>query len=67
VVAAVPSEESGSWGVESVAEEFEIPVLQLASFAVGQDGKQVLEKKNHHGTSCVFLELQCATSFSFIL
>jgi hypothetical protein len=33
-VAAVQSEEIGSWGTESVAEEFEIPDLQLALWAV---------------------------------
>jgi hypothetical protein len=29
-VAVVQSEEIGSWGAESIAEEFEIPELQLA-------------------------------------
>jgi hypothetical protein len=33
-VAAVQSEEIGSWGAESVVEEFEIPNLQLALWAV---------------------------------
>jgi hypothetical protein len=33
-VAAVQSEEIGSWGAKSVAEEFEIPDLQLALWAV---------------------------------
>jgi hypothetical protein len=33
-VAAVQSEEIGSWGAESVVEEFEIPDLQLALWAV---------------------------------
>jgi hypothetical protein len=61
----VQSEESRSWGTESVAEEFKIPTLQLAYFTFDQDGRQVLERKNHHGTSCGFPELQCAISFSF--
>jgi hypothetical protein len=41
-VAAVQSEKIGSWGAESVTEEFEIPDLQLALWAVhsaDQDGK----------------------------
>jgi hypothetical protein len=33
-VAAVQSEEIGSWGAESVTEEFEIPDLQLALWTV---------------------------------
>jgi hypothetical protein len=33
-VAAVQSEVIGSWGAESVAEEFEIPDLQLALWVV---------------------------------
>jgi hypothetical protein len=33
-VAAVQSEEIGSWGTESVTEEFEIPDLQLALWTV---------------------------------
>jgi hypothetical protein len=33
-VAAVESEEIGSWGAESIAEEFEIPDLQLALWAI---------------------------------
>jgi hypothetical protein len=33
-VVAVQSEEIGSWGAESVVEEFEIPDLQLALWAV---------------------------------
>jgi hypothetical protein len=33
-VAVVQSEEIGSWGDESIAEEFEIPDLQLALWAV---------------------------------
>jgi hypothetical protein len=53
----VQSNETKSWGVESVTVEFEIPTLQLASFATDPNGKQVLEMKNHHGTSCGFLEL----------
>jgi hypothetical protein len=62
----VQSEETKSWGAESNAEESGIPVLQLASFAADLDGKQVLEKKNHHGSSCGFFELQCTASFSFV-
>jgi hypothetical protein len=60
----VQIEETESWGAESDAEEFGIPVLQLASFAADHDGRHVHVKKNHHGTSCGFLELQCA-AFSF--
>jgi hypothetical protein len=51
-VAVVQSEEIGSWGVESVAEEFEILNLQLALLAVhsaAQDGTQVLAMMNQHG------------------
>jgi hypothetical protein len=55
-VAAVQSKETKSWGAKSVAEEFEIPMLHLASFAADQDRRHVLEK-NHHRTSCGFLEL----------
>jgi hypothetical protein len=33
------SEEIESWGAESVVEESDIPMLQLASFAVDQDGR----------------------------
>jgi hypothetical protein len=33
-VAVVQSEEIGNWGAESVVEEFEIPDLQLALWAV---------------------------------
>jgi hypothetical protein len=58
VVAVVQSEETESWGTESNAEEFGIPALQLASFATDQDERQVLMKKNHHGASCGFLDLQ---------
>jgi hypothetical protein len=65
-VEVVQSEETESQGAESIAEESGIPVPQLASFVADPDGKQVHEKKNHHGTSCGFLELQCAASFSFI-
>jgi hypothetical protein len=57
VVAVVQSEETESWSAKSVAVEFEIPTLELASFAANQDGRQVLEKKNHHKTSFGFLEL----------
>jgi hypothetical protein len=62
----VQSEETKSQGAESIAEEPGIPTPQLASFIADPDGKQVYEKKNHHGTSCGFLELQCAASFSFV-
>jgi hypothetical protein len=55
-VAAVQSKETESWGSKSVTEEFEIPMLHLASFAADKDGRHVLEKK-HHRTSCGFLEL----------
>jgi hypothetical protein len=51
-VAVVQSEEIGSWGAESVAEEFEILDLQLALLAVhsaAQDGIQVLVMMNQHG------------------
>jgi hypothetical protein len=51
-VAAVQSEEIGSWGAESVTEELEIPDLQLALWAVhsaDQVGKQVLVVMNQHG------------------
>jgi hypothetical protein len=68
VVAAMQSEESGSWGTEFATEEFETPVLQLASFvarSVDNDGRWVLAMKNQHETSCCFPELQCsASSFS---
>jgi hypothetical protein len=66
VVSVVQSEETESWGDESNAEESRIPVLQLASFAANLGGREALEKKNHHRTSCGFLELQCAASFSFV-
>jgi hypothetical protein len=51
-VAAVQSDEIGSWGAESVTEELEIPDLQLALWAVhsaDQVGKQVLVVMNQHG------------------
>jgi hypothetical protein len=51
MVAAVQSEEIGSWGTESVAEETEILDLQLALLAVhsaAQDGTQVLVMMNQH-------------------
>jgi hypothetical protein len=51
-VAAVQSEEIGSWDAESVAEEFEILDLQLALLAVhsaAQDGTQVLVMMNQYG------------------
>jgi hypothetical protein len=51
-VAAVQSQEIGSWGTESVAEEIEILDLQLALLAVhsaAQDGTQVLVMMNQHG------------------
>jgi hypothetical protein len=50
-VAAVQSEEIGSWGTESVAEEFEIFDLHLALLAVhsaAQDGTQVIVMMNQH-------------------
>jgi hypothetical protein len=46
------SEEIGSWGTESVAEEFEILDLQLPLLAVhstAQDGTQVLVMMNQQG------------------
>jgi hypothetical protein len=51
-VVAVQSEEIGSWGAKSVAEEFEILDLQLALLAVhlaAQDRTQVLVMMNQHG------------------
>jgi hypothetical protein len=51
-VAAVQSEKIRSWGAEFVTEEFEIPDLQLALWAVhsaDQDGKYVLVMMNQHG------------------
>jgi hypothetical protein len=51
-VAAVQSEEIGSWGAESVVKEFEILGMQLALWAVhsaDQVGKQVLVMMNQHG------------------
>jgi hypothetical protein len=51
-VAAVQSKEIGSWGIESVAEEIEIPDLQLALWAVHsteQVRKQALVMMNQHG------------------
>jgi hypothetical protein len=65
-VVVVQSEETESLSAEFVTEELEIPALQLASFAADQDERHVLERKNHHRTSCGFPELQCAASFSFI-
>jgi hypothetical protein len=53
VAAAVQIKEIGSWGAESIAEEFEILDLQLALLAVhsaAQDGTQVLVMMNQHGT-----------------
>jgi hypothetical protein len=50
-VAAVQSEEIGSWSAESVTEEFEILDLQLALLAVhstDQVRKQVLVMMNQH-------------------
>jgi hypothetical protein len=50
-VAAVQSEEIGSWDAESVIEEFEILDLQLALLAVqsaAQDGTHVLVMMNQH-------------------
>jgi hypothetical protein len=43
VMAAVQSEETESWGTEFDAEVFEIPALQLASFAAIPDERQVDE------------------------
>jgi hypothetical protein len=51
-VAAVQSEEIGTWGAKSVAEEIEILDLQLALLVVhsaAQDGTQVLVMMNQHG------------------
>jgi hypothetical protein len=51
-VSVVQSEEIGSWGTESVAEEFEILDLQIALLVVhsaAQDGTQVLVMMNQHG------------------
>jgi hypothetical protein len=67
VMAPVQSEEADSWGTESDVEVFEIPALQLTSFAAVPDERYVLEMINHHGTSCCFLGLQCATSSSCAL
>jgi hypothetical protein len=47
----VQSEEIGSWGTESIAEEIEIPDLQLALWVVhsaDQVRKQVLVMMNQH-------------------
>jgi hypothetical protein len=66
-VAVVQSEECGSWGTESITGEFEILDHQLAFWAVrsiDQDGRQDLERKNHHEISYGFPELQCAASLS---
>jgi hypothetical protein len=52
MAAVVQIEEIGSWGAESVAEEFEILELQLALLAVhsaAQDRTQVLVMMNQHG------------------
>jgi hypothetical protein len=52
VAAVVQIEEIGSWGAESVAEEFEILDLQLVVLVVhsaAQDGTQVLVMMNQHG------------------
>jgi hypothetical protein len=38
-VAVVQSEETESWGAESIAEESGIPTLQLASFVADPDEK----------------------------
>jgi hypothetical protein len=38
-MAMVQSEETGNWGAEPITVEFEIPVLQLASFAADPNGK----------------------------
>jgi hypothetical protein len=50
-VAVVQSEEIGSWDTKSVVEEFEIPDLQLALWAVHSADpvrKQVLVMMNQH-------------------
>jgi hypothetical protein len=50
-VVVVQSEEIGSWGAESVTEEFEILDLQIALLAVhsaAQDGTRVLVMMNEH-------------------
>jgi hypothetical protein len=50
-VEAVRSEDIGSWGTESITEEFEILDLQLALLAVhyvDQVRKQVLVMMNQH-------------------
>jgi hypothetical protein len=60
----VKSEETKSWGTESIAEESRIHVLLPASFAANQNERLVLEKKNNHETSCGFLGLQCTASSS---
>jgi response regulator of citrate/malate metabolism len=68
-VAAVQSEEIGSWVAESVTEEIEILDLQLALLAVhfaAQDGTQVLMMMNQHRIQCCFLVIQCAASFSSV-
>jgi hypothetical protein len=52
LVAAVQSEEIGSWSVESVTKQFEILDLQLALLALHsaeQVKKQVLVMMNQHG------------------
>jgi hypothetical protein len=49
---AVQSEEIGCWAAESIIEEFEILVLQIALLAVhsaAQDGTQSLVMMNQHG------------------
>jgi hypothetical protein len=51
--ATVQNEEIGSWGIESVAEAFEIYGPQLALLAIHsatQDEAQVLMMMNQHGT-----------------
>jgi hypothetical protein len=62
----VQNEEIKSWGAESDAEVFEIPVLQLASFAAVLNERHVPEMMNHHRTSGCFLGLQCASSSSCV-
>jgi hypothetical protein len=50
-VPVVQSEEIGSWGAESVAEEFEILYLQITLLVVhfaAHDGTQVLVMMNQH-------------------
>jgi hypothetical protein len=70
VVAAVQSERSESWGVESFAGEFEILDPYLAFWAVRSadlSGNLVPTRKNQHGSLCYSPEVQCAASSFFTL